>query len=167
VVFTCLSTNLSYSLKVLYRTDTFNRFYENGPASSENHYCGGNFYLSEVIVVQFVTYYCTIFQTMSDKFNQYFEKSLDIDFGIPNGNMVIGFNGNFKFDSDSIFNGREKIAGYYNSLQLGPRTFLKVYELESSASGHGNNEYFKYGYYSRQYGFVGFKTDLGNIWYLN
>jgi hypothetical protein len=164
-VFKSLSNGSTYSLKVIDRKNEYSTYYENGPFSSDNN-CPGNYYKSEYCKVQFDFYVCSLYQSMSDNFNQKSEKTLDLSFGFPT-DPILGFNGNYSFESDSLQNGINNIISYHNSITLGPKTFTNVYELQGDTIGYQNDEYLRIGYYSFQLGFVGFKTDKGAIWYLN
>jgi len=164
-VFKSLSNGTLVSLKVIDRKNEYSTYYEHGPFSSDNN-CPGNYYKSEYCSIQFDFYECSLYQSMSNLFNQKPEKILNLQFGFPT-DPILMFNGYYSFESDSLQNGINKIISYHNSITLGPKTFTKVYELQSDTIGNQNQEYLRIGYYSFQYGFVGFKTDKGAIWYLN
>ena len=76
----------------------------------------------------------------------------------------------FNFSNDTLFNTVNKFASiisYHDTIGIGPKTFFKVYELYAFNTDARNIEWYKTAYYSLVEGFVGVRSNLGKLWYLD
>jgi len=80
-----------------------------------------------------------------------------------------GFEVNLEFRNDSLFKypGKpDSIVAYHNQIMIGTKTFSGVYELYCPNGDPRNLEWFKIAYYSITDGYLGFLSNLGQLWYL-
>jgi len=79
------------------------------------------------------------------------------------------FDASFEFRNGSLYNlaGKsDSIVTYHNQLTLGTKTFSGVYELYCPNGDPRNPEWFRIAYYSITEGYLGFLSNLGQLWYL-
>jgi len=158
------------------KRDTYSSTYHQNPDADYNHTCPGNYYSKETNQ--------TDFYTNSGAFSPYLGITLGFDFSFNNPTSeksifleifsptvsISGFYGSYLFDNDSIFNYSKKfdtIVAKHLHIMIGPRTYTNVYELYAINVEGINPEWFSIAYYSIEEGFCGFKTNYGNIWYLD
>lgn len=98
--------------------------------------------------------------TSEKEFELYFYSQLNI----------AGFDAFYYFNANSIStinSSNGSITGYYQSIDLGPKSFQYVYELSCPNNDPNHKEGFSSAYYSIKEGLVGFKTNKGKLWYLD
>ena len=86
------------------------------------------------------------------------------------GRDITGFDATFEFRKDSLFNfpGKpDSIVAYHDQIMIGTKTFYRVYELSCQNGDLRNLEWFKIAYYSITEGYLGFLSNLGQLWYLD
>jgi len=131
-------------------------YYYKSTNSTIKHFATGNILLDIKL-----SFYYTFSNPSTDRcFNLYF--SFD---SISN----FCFQGYYKFKPDSLITdplSGDAVVIYYKSLTIGPKTFQNVYQLSGDKLSVGQ-EWLPTAFYSMQSGLVGFKTNLGRIWYFD
>jgi hypothetical protein len=77
----------------------------------------------------------------------------------PN-DSIVNFNAASSIINDSI------PGNYYQTLQIGLKTFLYVHELTSMSKKNSSSHSIQFVYYTTKQGIVGFKSNDGRTWYL-
>jgi len=80
------------------------------------------------------------------------------------------FLGSYKFRHDSILGnhtGGDSVVAYHDKVTIGPKTFNNVVELYTHCPSPRAVEWFCTAYYSVTEGFVGIRSNLGKLWYLD
>jgi hypothetical protein len=79
------------------------------------------------------------------------------------------FNGSFTFGQDTLMrdklNNYDSIVDFQMTKVIGPRTFYKVYELYAHNEGTHDTAWIPSVFYNIEQGLVGFKTNIGKIYY--
>jgi len=139
------------------------------PGYPNEHHCEGQYYWFESIHVRFEpnSFETYMVFTAAGIWPPTPKIKLGLSYVLTNKNTSLPYRGVYSVESDSIRKGWQKVLGFYNVIEIGPKSFYNVYKLQGDSTlKNKDGEYINVCYYAYQIGYVGFESNKGNIFYL-